>query len=96
MNNVELDSISGDVDWQEYKYFIAQNGSHSLKWCYEKDAAGLDGSDSVWVDKLSFSAPIAIEDALDDTGGRTFTTPAPLPTGNMPWYGQSSSYNSAI
>ncbi len=42
-------SYSGSIDWNFAGQSLAA-GTHTLRWVYEKDAAGSDGDDAVWVD----------------------------------------------
>jgi len=45
--------ISGEVDWQQKTYSIGE-GSHSIKWEYEKEVVISVGSDCGWLDKVEF------------------------------------------
>jgi hypothetical protein len=48
-------SIAGDVDWTQLTYTIPE-GTHGLKWTYEKDSCCINGSDCGWLDKVEFAA----------------------------------------
>jgi len=59
--------ISGEVDWQQKTYTIGE-GSHSIKWEYEKDSTVSDGSDCGWLDKVEFiMSPIIITSPTSST-----------------------------
>ena len=97
VNPVPVREISGDVNWTMMEHTVGGGSPRTLKWCYEKNASWSVGSDSAWVDALSFTAPLPIADALDNTT-QTFTTPAvpPVtapPNSNLAWFGQSSTSN---
>ncbi|MCP4454834.1 MAG: hypothetical protein GY809_25530 [Planctomycetes bacterium] len=48
------DQISGEVDWQQMTYAIADAGSHTLEWRYTKDGAVSGGDDLGLVDRLEW------------------------------------------
>jgi len=45
--------ISGEVYWEQKNYSIAE-GSHIIKWEYEKDSTVSNGLDCGWLDKVEF------------------------------------------
>ena len=45
--------ISGEMDWHQRTYSIGE-GSHSIKWEYEKDVVFSEGADCGWLDKVEF------------------------------------------
>ena len=45
-------NIHGVREWAQYSYSISSSGSHTLRWCYEKDSSTSSGSDSAWIDQL--------------------------------------------
>lgn len=45
----ELDSWSGEENWNQVQFEITE-GSHSLKWTYQKDGNTIGGQDRGWVD----------------------------------------------
>lgn len=49
IDNVELGSWAGNVDWSYAAYAVAA-GTHTFKWEYSKDVSVSSGSDCVWVD----------------------------------------------
>ena len=58
LDGTAITSITGEIDWTQYSYAIPE-GNHSLRWEYFKDGQVSAGSDSGWVDEISFqSVPI--------------------------------------
>jgi fibronectin type 3 domain-containing protein len=55
IDGTEEDSISGDVGWTAKSYELS-SGTHTLKWLYEKDGVGSEGSDCGWLDKVEFTS----------------------------------------
>ncbi|MDQ8208704.1 CARDB domain-containing protein [Coraliomargarita sp. SDUM461003] len=53
------DSIAGEVDWEE-KIVQIPAGAHEIRWAYEKDDSLSAGSDSAWIDQLSFIPDLEI------------------------------------
>ena len=49
--------ISGEQDWQQKWFVLANAQAYTLKWVYEKDESEFDGSDCGWVDWLQRGAP---------------------------------------
>ncbi|MEO5716896.1 MAG: leucine-rich repeat protein [Luteolibacter sp.] len=47
------DGISGEVNWSQVNQAI-QVGGHTVRWRYSKDSSVSDGSDTGWVDQVSF------------------------------------------
>ena len=45
-------SASGDTSWTKYTTTVGSSGSHTFKWCYEKDNSTSSGSDSIWIDEI--------------------------------------------
>ena len=56
IDQVEVDSWSGEVDWSLNSYPI-DTGLHSFKWIYEKDFSVSSGLDAGWLDEIIF--PVA-------------------------------------
>ena len=50
-NNLQ-DSWSGNTEWQTVHYDLSQ-GTHTLKWVYQKDGSATSGSDNVWIDGVT-------------------------------------------
>ncbi|SVE50731.1 uncharacterized protein METZ01_LOCUS503585, partial [marine metagenome] len=38
--------------WTRYSATVSSSGSHTFKWCYEKDSSSSSGSDAVWIDEI--------------------------------------------
>ncbi|KAJ3448450.1 hypothetical protein M0812_00930 [Anaeramoeba flamelloides] len=72
-----------ESDWVQVRYHIYEDGEHTLKWKYIKDAEGSYGEDCGWVDQILFDPDIPLEEALDNSD-LTFTT-----VGNAGWFGQN-------
>jgi len=54
-NGVKKYEISGDVAWHKKTYDVP-DGTHTLKWSYEKDSTCcFDGEDCGWVDLVTYS-----------------------------------------
>jgi hypothetical protein len=53
-NNLEY-SISGSVNWERKTFYQGSTGDHEYKWCYTKDANTNSGSDSGWIDQVTFT-----------------------------------------
>jgi len=49
IDGVEQGAWSGEKGWTAVNYPLA-DGSHTLKWAYEKDGAVTHGSDAAWID----------------------------------------------
>ena len=56
IDQVEVDSWSGEVDWSLNSYPI-DTGLHYFKWIYEKDFSVSSGLDAGWLDEIVF--PVA-------------------------------------
>ncbi|MBJ6725341.1 chitobiase/beta-hexosaminidase C-terminal domain-containing protein [Geomesophilobacter sediminis] len=46
--------IRGEIDWQ-YKSFSVPAGTHTLRWTYSTDGSILSGSNSAWLDQITFT-----------------------------------------
>lgn len=55
IDGVLQDGISGNIDWQEQSWNI-EPGRHRVTWTYSKDAFETQGSDSAFLDLVSFQA----------------------------------------
>lgn len=44
---------SGEVPWTSYCIYLS-GGSHTLKWVYTKDSSGSSGSDTAWIDAITW------------------------------------------
>lgn len=53
-------SISGDPGWQAVSLSVTNVGSHTFRWEYVKGKSGTAGSDSSWIDQVSWSPMMAI------------------------------------
>ena len=48
-----LDTTLGLVSsFTEYSTTVSSSGSHTFKWCYEKDSSYSSGDDTVWIDEI--------------------------------------------
>ena len=65
VGSTEIDALSGNVDWTQLEHLLTGSGSHTLKWCYEKNASAASGEDRGWVDKLRLSELVDSATALD-------------------------------
>ncbi len=64
IDNSSKDTWDGDIDWSRESYYVSQ-GTHTLKWVYEKDNYVSDGSDCAWVDYIVFP-PISVTTGMSD------------------------------
>ncbi|MBP84122.1 MAG: hypothetical protein CMO61_09800 [Verrucomicrobiales bacterium] len=55
LDGTAITSITGEIDWTQYSYAIPE-GNHSLRWEYFKNGQLSVGSDSGWVDEISFQS----------------------------------------
>ncbi|MCB9854575.1 MAG: carboxypeptidase regulatory-like domain-containing protein [Phycisphaerales bacterium] len=65
---------SGTVAWTQYATTLPA-GEHELRWEYNKDVSLSSGSDTVWIDDLSFTEDLVIWDdvvELTDAGATSF------------------------
>lgn len=62
-----VSSFSGELNWTNVLVNIT-SGSHRVRWTYRRDSAGSGGSDTVWLDQVSFAAGAALGDAVDLPG----------------------------
>ena len=68
---------SGEKDWQEVSFTVPQ-GSHILKWSYEKDQNTIGGSDCAWLDNIVFPATttlISVEENISNTDVSVYPNP---------------------
>ncbi len=59
VNNTEVVSQSGEVDWTYYEYTFEQAGNYTLEWSYSKDYSVSAGQDKAWIDYIKFPVPPA-------------------------------------
>lgn len=78
MDGIKLGEWSGEADWQQFTYTVT-NGSHILKWTYEKDQNTSSGSDCAWLDNVVFPATtliIGIDDVVENVNQKVFPNPS--------------------
>jgi hypothetical protein len=56
---LERDLISGDQPWAYRSYFIS-NGTHTLRWRFDRDGSGNLGANKGWLDQVKFKPGPAI------------------------------------
>ena len=49
----KLGGKSGNIGWTQASYAVSA-GSHTFKWCYQKDDHVSGGSDAAWIDEVNF------------------------------------------
>ncbi|MCH5279462.1 MAG: CotH kinase family protein [Christensenellaceae bacterium] len=54
----QLVLASGDGGWQSYTYTSSDDGIHTFRWAYIKDASASGGCDCVWMDNVEFSGEV--------------------------------------
>ncbi len=65
---VEQGRVSGEVDWA-YASFPVTVGLHTFRWEYTKDAAGAGGSDTGWLDNITFPPYALVSYTVTPTAG---------------------------
>ena len=65
--------ISGGVNWKQQTENIDE-GSHTLRWTYVKDANATVGADAGWVDQVKFTAVVRVPDIVVEQPQRTGLT----------------------
>jgi hypothetical protein len=55
IDGVENSKISGTVDWAQKSIIISTGGLHKVRWRYSKDGSVSSGSDSGWVDEVTWT-----------------------------------------
>jgi hypothetical protein len=53
VDGTTIEQVSGEVDWQEVVVPLPE-GSHALRWTYDKDSGFSEGQDAAWVDAVIF------------------------------------------
>ena len=66
-----IKTASGSSSFTKYSDTVSSAGSHTFKWCYEKDSTTSDGSDAVWIDEIVM--PLEIEIFSSVSAGQTHT-----------------------
>ena len=61
VDDVEIDQWSGEVDWTLYAVPLTA-GTHTLVWEYDTDAFLTAGSNTAWIDDISFAFGTTCED----------------------------------
>jgi PKD repeat protein len=52
LDGVEMQSWSGENDWEFVSFDIETTGIHSFKWAYSKDNGISSGDDAAWIDDI--------------------------------------------
>ena len=75
VDGVETNFVNGIMSgWAECSLEIAEPGTHTLTWSYEKDSSGYDGEDCAWVDAVTWT-PSGPADVVVAVGGKSVTVP---------------------
>jgi methionine-rich copper-binding protein CopC len=85
-----LGFVDGEVDWTFFSTTVAA-GAHTLSWTYLKDSSVSNGSDTAWIDDLSFGAPVSGTDVEYN-----FESGVPVQVSNddtNPWFTTTSTAN---
>jgi len=72
-NNYD-DRIAGSVGWTT-KSLPLSSGNHTIRWAYSKDGSVSSGSDTGWVDNISFESGVEASLFVDDSIGIGTTSP---------------------
>ena len=57
IDGVMHDQWSGDIDWTDANYIVNADW-HTFRWEYSKGAAGSSGSDTAWLDDITFPTEV--------------------------------------
>ncbi|MDD1773013.1 MAG: hypothetical protein LUQ14_00120, partial [Methanomassiliicoccales archaeon] len=79
VDSVEVESISGEVDWQNVSRTLYV-GTHAIVWQYSKDGSISSGEDCGWVDMLGS------HEAQPDTSSPTTSISLSGLSGSSGWY----------
>ena len=60
MGGILKKQVSGEMDWTEETFEIPE-GSHTLRWQYNKDLSDSSGQDKAWVDALGIPEPLQLK-----------------------------------
>jgi hypothetical protein len=63
--------ISGEVGWIEKTVIFPSVGTHTLKWEYLKDDGTASGSDTAWIDQVTYTPMAFSELTITKTGNGT-------------------------
>ena len=63
VDGVEIDQWSGEVDWTLYAVPLTA-GTHTIVWEYDTDPAQTLGSNTAWIDDISFAFAETCEDTI--------------------------------
>lgn len=67
IDDVEQSWLGGEKDWTNEVYVVSNEGTHTLKWIYQKNVNGrTQGEDCVWLDEVTWTA--ANVDPIPDIG----------------------------
>jgi len=79
---------SGEKDWQEVSFTVPQ-GSHILKWSYEKDQNTIGGNDCAWLDNIVFPATTTLI-SVDENMVNSDVVIYPNPNNGIFWLGSKT------
>ena len=51
IDGTQVESWSGDIDWTNHSFMLTQ-GTHTLRWTYNKDVTVSNGLDAAWIDDI--------------------------------------------
>ena len=66
LDGSEIDSLSGNSGWIQ-KTLDIPDGTHTIRWTYQKDGSVSEGNDTGWVDEFSFVTEDSDGDGLSDS-----------------------------
>jgi len=69
INDVLIDTISGNQDWQQYNTTL-DAGENRVVWVYEKNTAASGLQDTVWLDSVNTPFDDTPDDGLSGGGGK--------------------------
>ncbi|MCK4359450.1 MAG: LamG domain-containing protein [Candidatus Cloacimonetes bacterium] len=85
--------ICGNKDWDK-KVYSVQEGTHIIKWRYQKDAHYTSGYDSGWIDDISIT-DIGLGKGWSTHGHRNWYTTELYPAHSKPWCAKSGDIGSS-
>jgi hypothetical protein len=72
IDDTRVDRWAGELGWEEFSYPISE-GSHVLRWSYQKDISVTGGSDAAWIDKITFPGTTTMIDLNEKMASLSFS-----------------------
>ena len=72
IDDVRVGQWSGELGWEEVSFPI-NDGSHALRWSYQKDVSVNSGSDCAFIDKITFPGTTTMIDVNEQLSPLSFS-----------------------